>query len=917
MGIERTIVLLLMLLLGPISSEAQTRYYSQTYDINDGLKQMQVNAVKIAKDKTVWLGTRSGICSFNGEQFDRFEDIDNKPDYVHDIDVMSDGRIVILNHKGLYLFDGQEFTLYAFEEIDRKAQFGRIFVDWKDRVWLNGTKTKNILLFDRGQYISAIDSMPFANIENPHAVIPNNCFERLYLFTKDNKVIEYDEPNQSGRIIYQAEQSLFIPRNIKSNFDCEQHPNRLLLLGERTNKKAKRLAYTNERRMRVLMDRTRGGKINTENPLYYLSDNALQFWDGQANVTLIENVKKEYNYFQSLDASDDVIFVGTDKGLIEFRKSPFTHFDESDYPNVWTVVEDEHSNILIGAWGQGIRYLDGDHQKIKGKTDKCENKKWEETPIGSYMGAIRTQAGRTIFPMHKGLLESKNNALHILHESEDCKNAPTALFIHEYSKTGDLYVASCPGVYVMDVNGHWKKTIQDSLFNHKCILTINEDIDGLLWFGGRNGVASYNPENERVQNFEFDKADVPLRTIMCSMLDHKGRLWFGGKNGLCFLQDGQFHLFEGFKNEEVNALTQTDDNKVFIATLKGIYMFDLAEYYATGVIRYVLYDENQGYKGLEPGQNGFYKDDNGLLWVCSSTSLAKVNPDQLSYNLAHLEPKIIKVNNIRVPFSGDEISLKEGINDVRIHYSLAGFNKERNIEYRYRLNQREWSNWSRVTEADFSDLASGNYTFTLQARSADLDSDISETHAKFSVDVLLWDEPYFSLYSLITSLFLVLFCVLLYRNNTLSRRVNELLEKEKNELVFKTSELEKLNKDLQVQIGRIANQSTESISSKLEIRSNDKTFLVEANTIQFIQAEDNGSRIFFEDRSLWTDVSLKSLEAKLDFPYMIRVHRSHIINISFLEWINQSHLQLSNGNSLKIGRTYKKHLLEMSKKEQL
>lgn len=61
---------------------------------------------------------------------------------------------------------------------------------------------------------------------------------------------------------------------------------------------------------------------------------------------------------------------------------------------------------------------------------------------------------------------------------------------------------------------------------------------------------------------------------------------------------------------------------------------------------------------------------------------------------------------------------------------------------------------------------------------------------------------------------------------------------------------------------------------------------------------------------MWLDISLKSLLDRLNGDKFVRIHRSTIVNLDHVEWVNHSSLKMRNGEDLKIGRTYKKDIIE-------
>jgi tetratricopeptide (TPR) repeat protein len=129
------------------------------------------------------------------------------------------------------------------------------------------------------------------------------------------------------------------------------------------------------------------------------------------------------------------------------------------------------------------------------------------------------------------------------------------------------------------------------------------------------------------------------------------------------------------------------------------------------------------------------------------------------------------------------------------------------------------------------------------------------------------------------------------------------------ELVFKNQELENLNQKLRERSTAIQEKKRIiPVASNIQFKSNDKTFIIEPDRVRYVQAEAEGTRIFFDQEDRWTDLSLKQLNNQLTDDLFIQVFRSTIVNLQHIDWINTTTLQMKDGTKLKIGRTYKKKI---------
>jgi len=138
------------------------------------------------------------------------------------------------------------------------------------------------------------------------------------------------------------------------------------------------------------------------------------------------------------------------------------------------------------------------------------------------------------------------------------------------------------------------------------------------------------------------------------------------------------------------------------------------------------------------------------------------------------------------------------------------------------------------------------------------------------------------------------------------KELNMFLESQNENLIFQNNELQKLNGQLEQKAQTLANKPIPKTEVKeLSIHSNDKTFFVPFDKIKYAQAEDDGTRVFFDDISKWTKSSLKKFEKELEDESFVRISRRVVVNVKHIAWINTNTLKMKAGAELKIGRTYK------------
>ena len=87
--------------------------------------------------------------------------------------------------------------------------------------------------------------------------------------------------------------------------------------------------------------------------------------------------------------------------------------------------------------------------------------------------------------------------------------------------------------------------------------------------------------------------------------------------------------------------------------------------------------------------------------------------------------------------------------------------------------------------------------------------------------------------------------------------------------------------------------------------------LININTIEFIKAHRRYSCLMYNGKEILISKNLGSLEQELKDTTLVRVHRSYIINISFIADISEKRITLSSGKKIPIGPKYINYLYDM------
>ncbi len=926
--------------LNSISAQIDSTDYSiQHFTIADGLKQMQVDDIHVDRNGLMWLGTRAGVCTFDGESFDSFDDFDVKPSSVEDIDELSDGTICLLSGTHLYIDRVTHFDTILLDDRVKVVSGSKLAIDWKDRIWIYTSLGKETICYDE-RFMRFHEVFPSFEGEDVMSVIPDNKNEIIYLFTRSNQVIRYD--HGSLDTIFSTDEVL-LARSSLDRLDQFNKPG--IPIFTRKSRVASLFFYNSS-------DET-VDTVGVVNPLslansnllpdgYYrrFNDSLRVFKEGQW-VTLIEEIKKNYNWFHCAIPDKhlpDRYLIGTDKGLIIADRSRFTSYSEDDYPYVWAVSEDKDNNIILGSYGSGLYEINSPSPNIDRIVDES---RVDYLKNCIYFGMSKSKSGGLYVPYQAGLLYYEDNQISHVYPVGDSVSYNPLLYTYADHDEGLILIANCPGIEIIDTSYHLVKKIEDLGFKHKCLLTIVKDQNGAYWFGGGGGICRYDLVSDSLTTYTDKSHQLSTQGAVCSLVDEDGDIWFGSKHGLTRYVPEQdtFQYFHQFANTSVSSIIQIESDKCFLGTLNGLVMADLMSLKKTGNLRSRLYSVSEGFTGMECGQNGFYKDSKGQVWITTSTDLISFDPNVLDYDISPLLITVKTVNQKRVK-AEEKLDLPYGINDVNIKVGLSVYHSKRRVLYRYKLNRNIWTAWISETQIVLNDLSSGNHSLTIQGK-YEFDDNVAEMNYEFEVSQPFYAEPYFYTlaFGLLAILFAVLFWVyanrlkiikqkeklaiekkeligerkeLIVENEELIEEREELID-EKEELSFAIDEIKQINAQLTAYNKKLLASTNLPSQEVIIIKAVNKVHKVKLANILSIVAEDSGVRFNLDGNSMWIDKSLTNLIDQLPKENFVRIHRSTIINIEQIKWINSKSLELVDGSHHKIGRTYKSSIQNILK----
>jgi len=104
------------------------------------------------------------------------------------------------------------------------------------------------------------------------------------------------------------------------------------------------------------------------------------------------------------------------------------------------------------------------------------------------------------------------------------------------------------------------------------------------------------------------------------------------------------------------------------------------------------------------------------------------------------------------------------------------------------------------------------------------------------------------------------------------------------------------------------NEKKALLKDRLFIRGNDSMERVDFDKILYVQASSGCSLIYIDNnKSICYTKNIQVLEKKIQYRYLVRVHRSYIVNLDKVDSLNnKNNTLLIKGVEIPIGKTYLK-----------
>ena len=283
-----------------------------------------------------------------------------------------------------------------------------------------------------------------------------------------------------------------------------------------------------------------------------------------------------------------------------------------------------------------------------------------------------------------------------------------------------------------DLHGIWRYAqggwtrLTDPGIPSKPPFTEYVDSKGRLWTGNRDGLVGLPLEG----GGRLLPSGDPGLGIVFAILETSHGLFAGGLNGLAVLHDNRFEMLDfadRISSRGVGGIVESADGDLWLNASRGVVHIRSSELRtALGTPHYAIRSEILtegefvGPVELRAGKSTAARDSEGNLWFATMNGVFHIDPKHLTSGgrLPNLSIQSLTVDGKPVDNGG---SIGPGPEALDIHYLGVNLTTPESVVYKYRLDglDNAWQDAGHRTQAIYTHLRPGRYSIRVIASNGD------------------------------------------------------------------------------------------------------------------------------------------------------------------------------------------------------
>lgn len=726
--------------------EPKVSYSHRAYTIRDGLCQMQVSSLYQDRKGYLWSGTKAGVSRFDGKFFKNYSR--KKLKIVGDLRKISEdakGNILFFHKTGVSKLVNDKVVFYPYQ--------------FKNNYYTDLGRKKNIVKCVQKEKIKLVSFVDSVFFDIP---LPNKIKNR------DLYSISIDKFSKDKIWILTKTQILFF--DIKNDDILEEYPNDFnitKLICSRDNKlygiSNSGFYYFDRGKSVFLKEYDYIFRDNVPSVIASPNDNSLILVCENSSILqykskTLKKIIDNLNIINCLLFDDEGnLWIGTEEGLVNLFHLDFINYtflkSKKDY--VWNILEDKNGHMWFSSYNNGIWAYK--NNKVTDYTNKVGDK------YSFYMGGLKYN-DTLYFPTNNTILKYDGDKFKV------SKKMPNMAYLCScLLKDSTILFGGVDGVASLgnDKKYRWdRKTL-----NIATCVTLKQNNKGDIIAGSRLGISVI--KKDTICHYKTHSA-------VSSAKDFKGNIWLAEEK-LSLYKDDSIQMIYDFKDEFLVDLKFIKPHYLLVGGKCNIYVVNLLEYYEKGKFSFFKYGKDNGFLGIECGQNSMFQDSKGMMWLTTSDRVIKFDPIDLFEKKRKPPRPILQVLSSEglADFSRDItneqfIELPYEYNNIRFVFSAISFEYSEDVLFSYKLEgvNSDWSTLSPSREVSFYDLKSGKFKFFLIANGGDFHSNSDILSFEFSIQTPFFRSWWFYMIALFCFILIVLGVHKYYKSKAIKKELD-------------------------------------------------------------------------------------------------------------------------------------------------
>ncbi len=681
----------------------------ETFTTKDGLPSNYINEILEDQNRHLWVGTNRGLGVYDGRKWRAPLKEDGIGLSIHALYLKNDSTLWLGSGKGIYSYSINEGVLQKLSLDPRLDKLGiNDFLGDENGVWV----ASNSGVWQIGDTVRRYTSRNGLNGSVVQSLLKGSM-GLLWIACFDGGVSVFDKVNDSFLPFKN-------PPSVKKALTLYQDESDNIWVG--TRDKGLSIFHPQDASWTVINEKKglphnhirKIFRDSWNNTWVCTSGGGVAKYLGQFFVKYdpANGLHGKYIYALATDKEGKLWIAASNNGLAVFAEKKFQKIDiDSGFIDVKSkAIVYTNNGIWVGTEGKGIVLIDSGTYRVFTEKDGLTSN-WIRS-------MVEDDAGNIWVATHaKGIVEIKSRS-----------GGNYQMLRHK---------TDMPGLYM------------------SCIA---KSPRGEIWFATQYGEIGFFKDEKMTAVYEASDG-LPGVAVRSICFDSTGRIWLGMAGRGVYVADLtvtpiRFHPLETEKplySDNIYLLVFDRDGNLWAGSESGV---DEISFNEAGIVMDVKhFGRNEGFLGIETCQNAGLLDKNGNVWFGTMGGLMKHSPTKEIKRRSVPEIHFEQISLFYQPliettyknFVRSDGRLKAGLllpyhkNHLNFAFKALNLSNPKGIQYHWRLSgiESDWSPFSAKASVDYSNLPPGDFSFEVQAKSAD--DHLSEViSTSFSIKKPFW-----------------------------------------------------------------------------------------------------------------------------------------------------------------------------------